>query len=153
MQNIKQEVLAMLPLLPLAPEDKLPGGATAEQIQLLQKYFDLQLPTQLVEWLGCCNGPCVAQGGVFGVRPDRTFLDIINYAKQHPHWQQNHWLPIGGDGCGNYYVLALDPSNADSCPVFFIDHEADYDELSHQVAPDLWHFLHWLFKDELKLKN
>jgi cell wall assembly regulator SMI1 len=150
MENIKPEVLAMLPLLPLAPEDALPAGATAEQIQQLQSYFGLTLPSQLVEWLSFCNGPCVAQGGVFGIRPDRPFLDIINHVEQSPMWRQKLWLPIGGDGCGNYYILRLDPSDAESCPVFFVDHEAGYDELSHQVAPDLWHFLHWLFTEDLR---
>ena len=150
MENIKQEVRAMLPLLPLAPEDKLPAGATAEQIQHLQKDFGVSLPSQVVEWLSFCNGPCVAQGGVFGVRPDRKFLDIITHVEDNPYWRQSLWLPIAGDGCGNYYVLSLDSSSPEVCPVFFIDHEVDHDELSHQVAPDLWHFLHWLFKDDLR---
>lgn len=146
---MKQEVLHLLTLLPLAPEDTLPDGATTEQIQQLRQYFGLPLPSQLVEWLTFCNGPCIAQGGVFGIRPDRKFLDIIAHVELNLPWLQKYWLPIAGDGCGNYYVLVLDPGNPESCPIFFIDHEVDYDELSSQAALDLWHFLYGLFRTEL----
>lgn len=151
MKDMKQEALSLLLLLRLAPEDALPKGATAQQLCDFEQRTNLRLPCQVEDWLTLCNGPCVAEGGVFGVRPDCSFLDIESYLQEHPTWQKNNWLPVAGDGCGNYYVVVVDAQDLNGCPVFFIDHEVDNTELNHQIAPDFWTFLNWLFRRELRL--
>jgi hypothetical protein len=151
MQDVKREVLGLLPRLSLSPEDRLPGGATWEQIARLEASIDTPLPGQLVEWLSVCNGPNVCQGGVFGIRPDDLFLDIEDRWKALPDWCQGRCLPVAGDGCGNTYVLDLRGGSTDEPAVFFIDHEDEgvLTEPSYIVASDLWHFLRFLFRDDL----
>ncbi len=146
-----QEALRLLPLVPISPEDKLPEGATAQQLRDFEQRTQFRVPHQIEDWLLFCNGPNVAEGGVYGIRPDRPFLDIESHLAYEPEWRKNKWLPVAGDGCGNYYVAVLDPDDLTSCPIFFVDHEVDYDELNHQIASDFWTFLHWLFRRELKL--
>ncbi len=149
-QKPKQAVIALLPLLPLAPKDRLPLGATPEQIDAFQRRIGINLPTQLLEWLSICNGPCIARGGVYGIRRDREFLDIESRLSSLPSWCGNNFLPVAGDGCGSEYVLSVTPV-AGLNPVFFVDHEDEgvLEEPSYAVASSLWHFLHFLFREEL----
>ena len=151
MSNAKHEALKLLPFLSLAPEDSLPNGATLQQLDNFETRTTLRLPHQIKDWLLLCNGPCVAEGGVYGVCPDRPFLNIETHLNDCPKWLGNKWLPVAGDGCGNYYIAVLDRGYSTSCPVFFVDHEESSNELAYQVAPDFWTFLVWLFKRDLKL--
>lgn len=147
----KQNVMDLLPKLILAPEDTLPKGATLQQIDDFEARTSLRLPHQIRDWLLFCNGPCIAEGGVYGICSDRPFLNIETYLNDCPQWLKNGWLPVAGDGCGNYYLAVLDRSDLSSCPVFFVDHEESHDELAYEVAPDFWSFLEWLFKKDLKI--
>lgn len=150
MQNPKQAVIALLPLLSLAPEDSLPVGATPEQLTSFQQRVGVPLPTQLTEWLSICNGPCVGQGGVYGIRPERPSLDIESCLASLPAWCRSKFIPVAGDGCGSSYVLSVTPFEGLN-PVFFVDHEDQWEleEPSYAVASSLWHFLHFLFRKEL----
>jgi cell wall assembly regulator SMI1 len=150
MQDVKQDVINLLPLLRLEPKDHLPSGAAPQDIDLLQQRIGVTLPAQLVEWLSICNGPCVAEGGVYGIRPDRKFLDMETRLESLPVWCGRNFIPVAGDGCGSHYVLAITPTNGLN-PVYFVDHEDEgvLDEPSYVVASDLWHFLHFLFQAEL----
>ena len=154
MQEPKQAVIALLPLLPIAPDDCLPSGATDEQLISFQQRIGIIVPPQLLEWLSICNGPCVARGGVYGigrgVRRDPKFLDIESRLASLPSWCGNNFIPVAGDGCGSEYVLSVTPV-AGINPVFFVDHEDDgvLEEPSYAVASSLWHFLHFLFREEL----
>ena len=153
MSDAKNEALKLLPFLSLAPEDTLPKGATLQQLDDFEARTSLRLPHQIKDCLLLCNGPCVAEGGVYGIRADRPFLDIETYLNDCPEWLKNKWLPVAGDSCGNTYVAVLNSGNLDSCPVFFIDHETDGNTLSHQIAPDFWTFLVWLFRRDLNQKQ
>jgi hypothetical protein len=150
MQEPKQAVIALLPLLPIAPGDYLPSGATEEQLISFQQRMGIIGPTQLLEWLSICNGPCVARGGVYGIRRDRQFLDIETRLASLPSWCGNNFIPVAGDGCGSEYVLSVTPVDG-LHPVFFVDHEDDgvLEEPSYAVASSLWHFLRFLFREEL----
>lgn len=149
-QDPKQIVMTLLPSLPLAPGDRLPPGAAPEQIDAFQQRTGLTLPAQLREWLSHCNGPCVARGGVYGIRPDSPFLDIETHRASLPLWCGSGFIPVAGDGCGSHYVLALATLDGLN-PVYFIDHEDDavLEEPSYAVASGLWQFLHFLFRAEL----
>jgi cell wall assembly regulator SMI1 len=94
-----------------------------------------------------CKGEAIGPGGVFGARPDREFLDIAACLGLHPHWRFRNWLPVAGDGCGNYYVLVVTGSLAGF--VGFIETIADDDAIDFVVASSLWQFLFFLFAREL----
>jgi hypothetical protein len=50
-------------------------------------------------------------------------------------WQPLGWLPVAGDGCGNYYVLAEDGT------VGFVEPMNDPGRLERQVSADLLSFM------------
>ncbi|RYG57892.1 SMI1/KNR4 family protein [bacterium] len=154
MQDLQQSVIGLLPLLPSAPGDRLPAGASPQQIAEFQQRVGVILPESLTEWLSVCNGPMVGPGGIFGVRPDLPFLDIENRWASLPAWCHRRHIPVASDGCGSNYLLGL--ASVDGLhPVFFLDHEDEgvTEEPSFVVASNLWHFLRFLLSKELGEKG
>jgi len=88
-----------------APEDDPPEGASAAELARLSDRLGRSLPPLLRSWLSICRGAAIGPGGVFGQRPDRPGLDMVSIRDLSPEWQSLGWLPVAGDGCGNYYVL------------------------------------------------
>jgi hypothetical protein len=52
-----------------------------------------------------------------------------------PEWRTLGWLPVASDGCGNYYVLAVDGT------VGFVDTMSDPGRLERAVSADLLSFM------------
>jgi len=52
-----------------------------------------------------------------------------------PEWQSLGWLPVAGDGCGNYYVLT------EGGTVGFVEPMSDPGRLERQVSSDLLSFM------------
>ena len=77
----------------------------------------------------------IGPGGVFGQRPDTPDVDMVRRRNLFPGWAELGWLPVAGDGCGNYYVLVEDGT------VGFVDTMKDPDRLDRQVASDLLSFM------------
>ncbi len=94
---------------------------------------------ELVEWLRICKGEAICAGGVFGARPDRENLDIAAHLTLHPYWRELGWLPVAGDGCGNYYVFIN--SGRLRGKVAFVDTMSDPNSVEEIAGPNLWTFL------------
>jgi hypothetical protein len=66
----------------------------------------------------------------------------------HPGWHDRRFVPVAGDGCGNYYVsdasLGLTVS-----PIFFVDTFVNPLQPAYVVASNLWLFLRFLFMKDL----
>ncbi len=90
-----------------APEERL-VGATPEQLANLHERVGRRLPEELVALLSICNGAAIGPGGLFGERPDAPDLDLQSRRDLFPEWEPKGWIPVAGDGCGNYYVLQTD---------------------------------------------
>jgi hypothetical protein len=82
-----------------------------------------------------CRGARIGPGGLFGPRPDAPSLDMAWIRDLYPQWAQSGLLPVAGDGCGNYYVLAEDGT------VGFVDTLKDPDRIDRWVAGDLLSFM------------
>ena len=91
-----------------APEDDAPEGASAAELVVLSDRLGRSLPPVLRSWLSICRGAAIGPGGVFGQRPNTPHLDMVRIRDLFPEWQPLCWLPVAGDGCGNYYVLVED---------------------------------------------
>jgi cell wall assembly regulator SMI1 len=141
-RSIREEVVRLWLATDRAPQQPSPGGASDDALQDLQDRAGLLLPPALLDWLRVCKGEAVGPGGVFGARPDRADHDIAQVLARFPHWRGNGWIPVAGDGSGDYYVLLTNGEIEGH--VAFID-QADYDQIDYVVASDLWQFLRFLF--------
>jgi hypothetical protein len=60
---------------------------------------------------------------------------MVSKLDLYPEWRTLGWLPVAGDGCGNYYVLAGDGT------VGFVDTTSDPGSVERQVSGDLLSFM------------
>jgi len=118
-----------------APEDEPPHGALPTELEVLAGRLGQPLTLPLKTWLSICNGAAIGPGGVFGQRPDRHFLDMVKIRELCPAWRGLGWIPVAGDGCGNYFVLTP------GATVGFVEPMSDPRILAGQVAPDLLSFM------------
>jgi len=110
-----------------------------EAVREFERQRGVVLPDNLREWLL-----------LYGQRED-TWLNGLTdrkpqngipgtFASYGDEWPRS-WIPVAGDGCGCYYILDLYQQIGDSHPVFFWDHETDWDRLDYIVASGIWPFL------------
>jgi hypothetical protein len=140
---IEDEVLHLATIVPREPGVPLPTGAEDWQIDGFTRSEGVPIPDEVRHWLRFTDGPVIGPGGINGLKGFQEDYEI------HPVFKEKLWLPLGTDGCGNYYVLALDSSDKPLQPVYFIDCIKGYDEPNHVVASGFWQFLRFLFQDEL----
>ena len=147
--TIKEDVLSLLPSLERPPGEALPDGASEEQIARAESVVGILFPPKLREWLSVCNGACVGPGGIVGLQQRRTIQDLSSILSLYPVWQSSGWIPVAGDGCGNYYVVDTSGRFGQGEPVLFVDVHDDMEAPAYIVASDVWHFLRFLFREEL----
>jgi cell wall assembly regulator SMI1 len=135
-RDARRDVLRLLPETRRAPDQPYPGGADDQELADLERRLGVPLPEVLADWLRVCKGEAIGPGGVFGSRKDH---DIAAYLALFPRWRGLGWLPIAGDGCGNYYVLLTKGQLAGQ--VAFVDTISDPDNIDFIVGESLWTFL------------
>ena len=143
------EVAELLDKVPRPPGQVIPPGIEEARIVAFQERTGITLPEELVCWLRFTNGPLVGPGGIFGVRPVPEVVDIEFYYGLHSSWKEKKWIPVAGDGCGNFYLMATNDDYGHGRPIFFVDTHEDPDEPCYLVASDLWHFFSFLLRKEL----
>ncbi|SFF89419.1 SMI1 / KNR4 family (SUKH-1) [Actinoplanes philippinensis] len=128
------------------PERPFPGGADDQEIADLERRLGVPLPDSLVDWLRSCKGEAICAGGVLGARPDDESLDMATCLAMFPTWRDSGWLPVAGDGCGNYFVLVTSGELAGQ--VGFIDTIADPGSIESMEGRSLWVFLRRLLSQD-----
>jgi hypothetical protein len=148
--TLREEVIQIVSQVPSPPGEPLPPGLSDTEIDQFTNRTGLPVPPELREWLRFTNGPCIGPGGIYGIRPQRAGFDMESVFEFLPGFKRNRWLPLGTDGCGDYYVLALE-SEPELRPVYFIDayQESEYKVPTYAVASEFWLFLRFLFRKEL----
>lgn len=149
MSDVKQDVLSMMPRLKAPPGYEFPGGVSDFELRGFEERTGLLLPEELRDWLRTCNGALIGPGGVYGIRPREAWLDIESMLADFPEWQRSGWVPVAGDGNGDYYVMATRASSEAAGVVMFIEPMTSTDRPTFVVASDIWHFLSGLFSAEL----
>jgi hypothetical protein len=149
--TLKDEVIQLAAQVPSPPGETLPPGVSDSEIDGFAQRTGLLIPAELREWLHFTNGPCIGPGGVYGIRPRREHQDMEGVYEFLPEFKQNRWLPLGTDGCGGYYVLALTSEPTELRPVYFVDayQEKGYKVPTYAVTSEFWVFLRFLFRSEL----
>jgi cell wall assembly regulator SMI1 len=148
MKNL-QRILHLFGQIRRPPREVL-EGATDNAISAFEARTKTRLPPDVAVWLRVCNGSRAGPGGLFGIdQSDPEILDIEGLWALIPNWRKRRWLPIAGDGCGNYYIVPLDEDFGDEHPVIFVDMISNPDAPEYIVASDIEHFLNFLFEREL----
>lgn len=148
-----KEIRELLGQLKLPRNEVLPEGASQHQCNELEGRTGITLPPEFRAWLMIANAPCVGPSGMFGIRPKREHLDIEMVLAFVPGWRDRGWLPIAGDGCGNYYIVATRGDFGPNHPVLFFDMIHDREVPEYVVASDVGPFLKFLFEDDLKMSD
>lgn len=139
----------LIPLVRAAhhpPEDRLEGASEAE-IRELESRIGVRIPDSLWQWLRVCRGSAGGEGGIYGVGNRRRDLDIESLLELFPDWRALGWIPIAGDGCGNYYVLMTERPGA---PVGFIETIESEVDVLYVTATSLHTFLREMLTDEIE---
>ena len=145
-----QRIREVLEGAPTPPGESLPAGVSDEELVGFTQRTRIEMPDGLRDFLKITNGPCVAPGGLNGIRPvPRTELDIETRFQSYPDWLDRKWIPIAGDGCGNHYIIPTQREYGDGYPVLFVDVGDSLDSPSYIVASDIWHFVVFLLEDEM----
>src|SRR4051812_5659230 len=100
--SVREEVLRLAEVVPRGPGTLLPLGATDAEIDAFVMAQQVTIAPEVRDWLSFTNGPRIGFGGVYGLN------DFENVYGFMPEFKERHWLPLGTDGCGDYYVLAFD---------------------------------------------
>ncbi len=134
------KIRQLLAQAPRPPEEGLPGGITDVECDAWEQRTGIHLPTEVRQWLKISNGPCVGPGGLYGIRPQRSYLDMEACLDRHPSWKIRKWIPVAGDSCGSCYVIPTQQEYGNGYPVLFVDH-CEPDAPAYIVASDIGHFL------------
>jgi hypothetical protein len=142
--TLQDEVRRLATIVPREPGTSLPPGVSDSQIEGFALVQGVSIPPEVREWLRFTDGPRIGPGGVYGLR------DFEETYKFLPEFKDKRWLPLGTDGCGDYYVLALDSADEPLRPVYFIDpyQDGEYGVPTYAVASEFWRFLWFLFQGE-----
>lgn len=143
----------LLSRVPSPPEQALPAGISDEDLAGFERRTSISLPNDVRDWLAITNGPCVGPGGLYGVRSRRRDLDIETFLDLFPSWRAHKWIPIAGDGCGNYYVIATQSEFGSGFPVLFIEPSVSTESPSYIVASGIGMFLVFLLESELGVRG
>jgi hypothetical protein len=108
------------------------------------------VPDDLAAWLKRTNGNPLGPGGLFGIATHRKALDVELRYCTFPKWRDCGWIPVAGDGCGNYYMLATQHEFGFGYPVFFVDVIADSETPAYIVASAIGPFLRFILEQELR---
>src|SRR4051812_31301894 len=115
-----QRIRELLKKVPRPPGEPIPYGLTDTDCEQFEERTGIPLPEDLRTWLKITNGPCVGPGGLYGIRPQRQELDIEGILNLVPSWATHKWIPIGADGCGNFYIIPTNAEFGSGFPVLFI---------------------------------
>jgi hypothetical protein len=149
MEDHAASVRNLLELVPRPPEAAIPGGLADEDIDAFQSELGYTVPPPLREWLRVSNGPCVGPGGLFGIGAVPKHLSIQHHLSLYPEWGAKKWLPVAGDGCGNYYLLVAAHDFGAGFPVVFVEPMVDVSSPIYVAASGLWSFLDFILRKEL----
>lgn len=144
--DIIRELLAKVPK---NTDEPLPGGLRDEDLDGFAKRTGIVPPPDLRSWLKVCNGPFVGPGNLYGIGKAKDFLNIEHKLDIFPSWKVAKWIPIAGDGCGNYYVVPTQGEFGRGFPVLFIETLDSRESPAFIVASDVGHFLVFLLEYEL----
>jgi hypothetical protein len=129
------------------PGYELPGGADDALLDAFERRTGLRLPETLRAWWGAVNGALIGPGGLLGIREPEEFLSVEGCLRLFPQWASSGWVPIAGNGLGDYWVVLPGPGG-DEGWVGFVDCHDDPHRIWSYAASDVLRFLRFLLAEE-----
>lgn len=121
-------------------------GASDADLTELGVHLGFPVPSELADWLRVCRGSTAGPGGLFGIGNAVDGLNISGYLTWFPEWRESGWIPVAGDGTGNYYILDVGRTGH---PVGFVEPSETVSEVQYFVASGLGVFLRELLVHEI----
>ena len=149
MNKLIESVTQLLTIVPRPPGTAIPGPASTGDLNAFRQSIGYEIPPDLRDWLNISNGPCVGPGGLFGIGLLPKHLSIDHHLSLYPEWGERRWLPIAGDGSGNYYLLAASEEFGGGHPIVFVEPIVDKFKPIYVAASNIWSFLDFLLRREL----
>ncbi len=144
----QNDLAQLIERIPQPPHQEI-RGATEEEIQRFERAYRLSIPPRLKQWLSYCNGAALGMKPYYGVGLLDDSLNIESTYVTMDHWPSRGWIPIGTDGCGNFYVVITKGDYGEGEPVIFSDSGQDWGEASYIVAADVWEYVYLSLSREL----
>ncbi len=115
------------------PGSLLPQGVSEDKVRSFEAQINTRLPLVLRDWLMLTNAPGVGGQYLMGIdaKPIQDMMRLLNL---YPKWLEAGWLPVAGDGLGNFYVVTTKQDFGSGEPVIFLDHEFDTAQPDYIVA-------------------
>ena len=132
--------------IPLSWKVPLPSGprlcppATDEMIHSFTVRTGIAVPLDLRDWWKTCNGARVANG-LWGIDNGDSNRNVYSLYDTFGVWRDLKWIPIAGDGCGNYYVQVATEVFKKHNPILFVEPLLGPENAQYVVASGVWQFL------------
>lgn len=148
-----ENILNIVKKLEMPEDESIPMGASVTDLECFEKYWGEKLPDKFRKWMLACNGPFVGPEGIVGINKPRKCQDIFFLYSIYPEWKELRWIPIAGDGLGNYYVMVTGNEHGAGQPIVFIDTMSSRITPEYLVASDIFIFLYFFIDSELNKIN
>lgn len=114
------------------PDGPHPGITRIESTDYFTN-LGIQAPSEYLEWLEVSNGAYVDSQFLTGIATgDHLDMEMI-YAR-FPNWVNAGFIPVAGDGLGNFYAIETREKYGSGQPIVFFDHEESMETPSFIVA-------------------
>jgi cell wall assembly regulator SMI1 len=124
--------------------------AQLDQVEWFGHVLGWTWPASYVDVLTRHDGVTVLDAIVFSFLESISVMLIFRERWHHP---TGYW-PVGSDGCGNYYTLALGERRGDGeCPVVFFEMIESDTEPAYVVAPSYAEYVIQRMRDQCRLAH
>jgi hypothetical protein len=146
--DVREAVLGMIEDPTVTADDvDIRGPVDPHAIRRFEADSGLALPPAVRDWLGHHNGGGIGYRYTLGLGTGEW--EIEDMLREVEPWLDRGWLPVGGDGNGDYYLVGTSSSREPEGLVFFVD-QMDFSVPDYAVGSDIWHFLYGLACQELR---
>ncbi|WP_189003078.1 SMI1/KNR4 family protein [Deinococcus roseus] len=127
-----------------------PEGTTLDEIQAFSTHTGIVFPPEWIAWLLNVNGAFVGGQFLTGINTKNS-LTIELVFQRHPLWKTKKYIPVAGDGLGNFYVIVTQQEYGSGHPVCFMDRECGPQKPTFLVASRFSIFItQWIKKETTK---
>jgi hypothetical protein len=155
-KNIDFEVIDLLDNLSESEGIAIPQGGGEDEFKDIATYMLVEDIAELAVWVSISTGPIPISQPLMGFSVDQNQNDSNHYKNvlsTYPEWRRRKWVPIAGDGCGNYYLYPLMNDFNNRRPIFLVDVSKSTITPYCAVASHLFHFLVRLLESELNRED